>query len=68
MQIVEVETEVKPCPFCGAKAVVKTEKTPYYCDMEEHYWVKCSNTDCSVSPASYPNLEAAITRWNTRAA
>jgi Lar family restriction alleviation protein len=67
MQIVELETEVEPCPFCGAEAIVKTDRTPYCSKMTEHYWVKCSNMDCAVSPTSHPSLEAAITRWNSRA-
>jgi Lar family restriction alleviation protein len=67
MQIVELETEIRPCPFCGSEAIVKTDQTPPCSEMNEHFWVKCSNADCSVSPKSHPKLEVAIARWNTRA-
>jgi hypothetical protein len=66
MQIVELETELRPCPFCGAEAIAKTDRMPSCSGMNEHYWVKCSNADCAVSPKSHPNLDAAITRWNIR--
>ena len=57
-------SELKPCPFCGAKAVMN------YKQALNTWIVECSNSSC---PASYMigmdyDTEAeAIEAWNRRA-
>lgn len=33
-------TELKPCPFCGAKAILK----PFYCGLSYNWAVVCTET------------------------
>ncbi len=49
---------VKPCPFCGARAVTVKE-------MSGHYRAKCGG--CEVATAFMDSEQAAIERWNQRA-
>lgn len=70
--IVSTELEIKPCPFCGSDANLKTEKThapKKVGEPEAHsnFWVKCSNLDCSVSSKSSFEKDKAVERWNVRA-
>lgn len=50
-------SELKPCPFCGAKA------------HKDNAYVNCSNKDCPVRPVAkyYRNIDHAVRDWNTRA-
>lgn len=48
--------ELKPCPFCGAKA----EIAEYGC-----YSVYCTR-QCCEQPIAYPDRETAINAWNRR--
>jgi len=53
-------TELKPCPFCGAKPQVWKDKNAAY------HRVVCSNTKCGLAATLIDTKEAAITAWNTR--
>ena len=57
--------ELKPCPFCGGKAVIK----PWVDNIS--FCVGCLNEDChgEIQPDGgfgYEDREAAIKTWNTR--
>lgn len=51
-----MQENIKPCPFCGAKARVSRE-----CEL-----VRCTECGGNVCSARY-SLEQAIAAWNTRA-
>lgn len=55
--------KLKPCPFCGGKAALKTMGNGYYvdCALEKEF--------CAVIPStwSYQTAEDAIEAWNARA-
>lgn len=58
--------ELKPCPFCGGKAVrVKRDKVYF----GESYYVQCNNIKCNVRPctSAYDRLCDATQVWNRRA-
>ncbi|WP_392586891.1 Lar family restriction alleviation protein [Serratia ureilytica] len=48
---------VKPCPFCGARAVTVKE-------LSGHYRAKCGR--CEAAAAFMDSEQAAIDRWNQR--
>ena len=54
--------KLKPCPFCGSKAITLTS---VYSDLHQ---VGCSNLSCKVLPQTwdYDTLEEAIEAWNRR--
>lgn len=57
--------DLKPCPFCGAKAVLKTARGG---QDSELCWVEC--TGCMAQTTQYEDAYAphpdAVWRWNTR--
>ncbi|WP_407310947.1 Lar family restriction alleviation protein [Desulfosporosinus sp. SB140] len=57
---------LKPCPFCGGKAEIRT----YHRHDEDEYSVWCTscykNKLISLNTFSYPNKEDAIATWNRR--
>ena len=56
--------KLKPCPFCGGKAI-----TERWASGGNMYMVKCSNPDCAVPAEGYPsgrNLIAVREQWNGR--
>lgn len=55
-----METELKPCPFCGGKAMMIV--LPY----ARKRFVKCENQCCEQN-AIYSTREEAIKAWNRRA-
>lgn len=69
--------ELKPCPFCGSKAILNREKEvaspvlktnkipPRPC---VYSWVKCQNKKCGISTMAVKNEEQAAALWNDRAA
>ena len=63
---VRMEMEkLKPCPFCGGKAITES-----WASGGIMYMVKCSNPDCAVPAEGYPsgrNLIAVREQWNMRA-
>jgi hypothetical protein len=69
--IVEVEASVslKSCPLCGEPAVMRTEGLMKFGvgHPVPHYWVKCTNERCAISPKVQDSQEAAAESWNRRA-
>ncbi len=54
--------ELKPCPFCGAKADMQN-------DFGVEYWVQCTNLDCGATDGTvHIDPNSAAQRWNRRAA
>ena len=47
--------KLKPCPFCGAEAVI---------DGKRYCWVKCKN--CKAETRGTATEYGAIALWNTR--
>ena len=50
------KTKLKPCPFCGGEAKLKT--------AVGEYWVLCPT--CKASSDSISNDETIVKQWNTR--
>ena len=50
---------LKPCPFCGSKAVGAVD------DNYSNYWVQC--TDCFAQSDAFFTKEDAVKAWNARA-
>ena len=57
--------ELKPCPFCGGRAFVKSSIQP----VGFAYRVYCGNEDCKVEPQTHAYFykDQAIEAWNRRA-
>lgn len=53
-----LKDEVKPCPFCGGKSIVKWVKM----NVGFRHWITC--TVCHVKTAM--KRDAPIDQWNTR--
>lgn len=53
--------ELKPCPFCGGKALCDT-------DIKGFWFVACPDDYCNmrVSTYHYGSKQEAIVAWNTR--
>lgn len=58
--------ELKPCPFCGGKALRFKRDKAYY---GESYFIGCKNANCNVRPHtdSYDRQCDATKAWNRRA-
>lgn len=59
----EIKQKLKPCPFCGGKAVLEEQ------DMHVlPFLVKCGNDKCLVYAATYNKFtkKEAIEAWNRR--
>ena len=59
-----MNSELKPCPFCGGEAKLMLDK------CSGVYFIGCSNDKCLGFGAigwSYETAEEAIKAWNTRA-
>lgn len=54
------EEELKPCPFCGSKAITY--------QVEGQHYVSCENADCivCVDMNSFASEDDAIAAWNRR--
>lgn len=59
MNIVATETELKPCPFCGAEGVIETNGVG-------SYWGRCSYVLCGCSLFCESSIEEAARLWNNR--
>lgn len=57
----EEKDELKPCPFCGGRAILRRDSSGCY--------VKCNNGMCKVMSTTwyYDKEDEAITAWNRRA-
>ena len=57
----EERDELKPCPFCGRKAILRHDSSGFY--------AKCGNSMCSVMPTTwyFDEEEKVIEAWNRRA-
>ena len=60
---------LKPCPFCGGKAVLK--ETYKYIGLGKsipQYYVKCGNSECClyVATCNRDTEEEAVEIWNMR--
>ena len=61
--------ELKPCPFCGGKAVLKeTYRYIGHGESIPQYFVKCGNAYCDlyVATCNRDSEEEAIDAWNRR--
>lgn len=61
-----VEPQLKPCPFCGGPARLKTDEVWFFGTTFSHD-VKCGLCGCSVGVNYTDTPEQAVSRWNTRA-
>lgn len=52
----ETTKEVKPCPFCGGKAVVRI--------LQRSRYVECKS--CYALSGCYADIDKAIEVWNRR--
>ena len=61
-QIKAYEEQLKPCPFCGKKAIL--EERLDYADFA----VRCQTITCHVLPCTwyYDSPEEAVEAWNKR--
>ena len=58
--------ELKPCPFCGAKAILLTQSRLYILEQNRgRRAVFCSNDDCGAVMYGRTDKEA-IEWWNRR--
>lgn len=70
----EMVIELKPCPFCGGKAEIKTDtRFPRYGKYADQavtaYEVCCTNTECIIYNADnkyFLSAEEAVKAWNNR--
>ena len=65
-------TELKPCPFCGRKPIIKSDNRYPRPERERitAYEVICKNYDCIIYNADnkyYRTEEEAKNAWNRRA-
>lgn len=58
---------LKPCPFCGGEARIKTKET---FDAGTVYRVECNSRDCFIAPNTTYHWDEKFVRkmWNTRGA
>ena len=62
-------TELKPCPFCGGKAVLRHN----YRGILQYSFIQCENYECGICGkeyaigAAYSADDFAIEFWNRRA-
>ena len=57
--------ELKPCPFCGAKPIIR--QWP----ISNKLYVECINRKCKINPSTelkgWENINSHIDAWNRRA-
>lgn len=61
-------TELKPCPFCGAEAVIvnlRPRPNSHY-SRKRPYVVKCSKCRCAMQYVYFETEEEAAKVWNRR--
>ena len=50
---------LKPCPFCGGKAVIETSNIEY-----SNYFARCTN--CRIQTQWYADKKRLVEVWNRR--
>ena len=62
------EENIKPCPFCGSKAVLKEYVSESCVDIPfPYYYVKCTSNNCGANiGVSTMSRKEAIKYWNKR--
>lgn len=57
-------SEMKPCPFCGAPAMLRKHE-----ERIKPFFVRCGNLDCRLIVATdyFATKDEAIEAWNRRA-
>ena len=55
--------ELKPCPFCGFKAVYCEKR---YNGVTHRYRVQCNNVGCQIRTPWMCYLDDAVEMWNKR--
>ena len=62
--------KLKPCPFCGGEAEIRTRMDENIWDHSQVTWqaVSCGNLDCSCQGFDWPKdaQPNAVELWNTR--
>lgn len=60
--------ELKPCPFCGNKAMIKEIDTSKVkiSEFDKHYQVKCTKCPAKLNEMWFWKPEPAIRAWNRR--
>ena len=56
--------ELKPCPFCGGKAVIYFMKRHWFTKLNQYCYIVCNN--CHAMTFRRNTLEEAINSWNIR--
>ena len=56
--------KLKPCPFCGSKAMIETFTTA--CEKVPRYRVRCEDCFCQTS-WDYFEIDEVVKDWNRRA-
>jgi len=54
-----METELKPCPFCGGKAKLK-------CEMSMNFWFRICCIKCEATTRHFLIEEDVYKAWNRR--
>jgi Lar family restriction alleviation protein len=55
--------ELKPCPFCGGKSILKN-RWLNGCVNRKNYWVVCGKCQARIQDRN--SVKRAIDAWNTR--
>ena len=63
-ELMETISELKPCPFCGSKAMLDVE-TDDGCDGN-WYFVYCQDMTCGGRSDGWAKIEDAVKKWNNR--
>ena len=56
--------KLKPCPFCGGKAILIDNSYFSFGSYSKEFWAKCSK--CFASIEEMKSKRGAINRWNRR--
>lgn len=66
IKIPKIEPYLKPCPFCGGRAVLRSMNSNTFC---KKYYVSCyggNNCELNVVTFNKNTPEAAVKAWNRR--
>jgi len=62
----ELKATLKPCPFCGHKAALRTKQKDDYIHGNRWWYNIICGDECCGQTAWRVNLERAIEMWNNR--